>query len=109
VTRCPDCFGHRSRRGFAHDPTCPLGLALAAVIKADRDWFKRHRSACHYHRPIKPAEVQELLAMGYEDAREMTAVEVIEYAPGIRDRRPYNDAGLGIAVEDYDREEARRG
>ena len=76
-------------RHLGHDETCPLGLALDAMMDEDRDWFAAHPFAPVRHRPMKAAERTEYCMSGYWEAAHMTHVQVIQLRPGLRARHPY--------------------
>jgi hypothetical protein len=61
---CPDCSGVAEGQRLTHDDTCPIGRGIDQVCADDREWFERHPLAEERWRPITPAEIVELRAMG---------------------------------------------
>ena len=51
-------------RRLTHDETCPIGRGIDQVCADDRERFERHPLAEQRWRPITPAEIVELRAMG---------------------------------------------
>jgi hypothetical protein len=87
---CPDCAAVASGRHLTHDETCPLGLAIEAVVADDREWFERRPFAEERWRPITPAETAEIRAFGGIDPGvDPTGwrVHISWLADGVRGRR----------------------
>ncbi len=93
TARCPDCSAVMVARDrhLEHDETCPLGLALDAVVDEDRDWFAAHPFTTVRHRPLHAVERTEYCMFGYWETAHMTHVQVIQVKPGLRVRHPYGD------------------
>ncbi len=97
--RCPDCSAVAVDRELKHDPTCPLMLAIEAVVDADRDWFAAHPWATVRHRPLHAVERTEYGMFGYSHAARMTHTQVIQVGPGLRARHPYGGGVLPYTAE----------
>lgn len=62
---CPDCPAvFDDRNHLQHAETCPIAVAAERVCGEDREWFAQHPGALRRQRPITPAEVEELRAVG---------------------------------------------
>ena len=81
---CPDCGAKPVNRQFTHQATCPIGLAVDAMMAADREWFEQHPGADHYYRSVTNAEVAEFSILG---ERPVGKVLVHQVEPGLRMRQ----------------------
>ena len=82
--QCPDCGAVAIASVMTHADTCPLNRGVDLVCDDDRDWFDANPGATVRRRPVTPAEVADMVAVGL--ARPVGTVTVLLLAPGLRSR-----------------------
>lgn len=87
--KCPDCGRAFSRSRLKHDQTCPMGLGMDEVSRADREFFEKRPNATYYYRPPHWTEIAELKLVGeFPDVvgEPIGQVKVTSHGPGVRTR-----------------------